>query len=421
MEEKGTRTNGYSRMDRRSHTHCYSWPGTYHITIQTNKQLKQPLGVIAGDINKENGSPNAPYVALTDIGQMVEHELTTSITAHYPMIEVQDHIVMPEHLHAIVVVHKGIVSAAGKETHLGQVIAGFKKGCNRRYWAIEEQRGKPAGTRTEAAAIPPQECTAVHPQECAAVHPQQCYAVHPHEKKRVPSNGSTGRTPLFEYGYVDVMPVDEQQLKQQRQYIRNNPRSRLLRTLNRSWLQPQRQTIPTALTPSALRGYLQRECHPTQFTQETWAQLYERLLIVNNQVVCDSYGNRHLLAQRLLPVVCHRRDASLFPQQKERCLAAAQAGAVLVSARIAKGEQAIINEAEERSLPVIIVEDNGFPQRYHPSERRIQQCAESRLLLVSPWHYCYRPRQESISVVTCKAMNCIVQSLCRTKDTWWKV
>lgn len=111
---------------------------------------------------------------------------------------------------------------------------------------------------------------------------------------KVPSNGTTGREPLFSYGYVDVMPIDERQLEQQRQYIRNNPRSRLMRTQNRAWLHTQRLAVPTALSPSALKGYLQKECSPAQINDDAWLRLQDRLLTLNGSVACDSYGNQQL-------------------------------------------------------------------------------------------------------------------------------
>ena len=165
--------------------------------------------------------------------------------------------------------------------------------------------------------------------------------------------------PLFEAGYCDVMPVDAEQLATQRAYIHDNPRSRLQRMMNRTWLQPQRHTIDTAVSPRALYRYLQREC-PQQLTAEAVAMLEKRLLVAAQQVICDSYGNAQLLQRRLLPVVCHRKDAALFAQQKARCLAEAAKGAVLVSARISKGEQEILDTALLSGYPVIRIEDNGF-------------------------------------------------------------
>lgn len=137
-------------------------------------------------------------------------------------------------------------------------------------------------------------------------------------------------------------------------------------------------------------------------------------------VTCDSFGDRRLLAAHLLPVVCHREDAARFAQQKTCCLDAAARGAVLVSARIAKGEQEIMNESVNHGFPVIIIADNGFPDRYHPSQERLDRSAAGRLLIVTPWQYRYRAAADTIHVPRCKAMNCVAQALCRTKDTWWK-
>ena len=92
--------NSYNhRMDRRSRHKRYEWPGTYHITIKVNDVYRQPLGEVVGCISEADGSPDAPRVELSEAGRMVERELTTSITAHYPMIEVRDYVVMPDHLH----------------------------------------------------------------------------------------------------------------------------------------------------------------------------------------------------------------------------------------------------------------------------------------------------------------------------------
>jgi hypothetical protein len=277
------------------------------------------------------------------------------------------------------------------------VIAGFKKGCNRRYWELtgqEDHRGEPDG----ATQI----------------------ATEGRQREKVPSDATSGRTPLFASGYVDVMPIKDGQLEQQRQYIHNNPRSRLLRITNRDWLFPQRGGINTALSLPALKGYLLREYALAESDTQIWQNIQQRLLMNGTYVDGDSYGNRQLFSQRLLPVVCHRKDLRFFAKHKDVCLAAAAEGAVLVSARIARGEQDIIDEAVSRGYPVILIADNGFPVIYHPSERRIALCADGRLLIVTPWKYNYRRVDETISVAECKTMNCIAQALCRLKDDWWK-
>ena len=214
------------------------------------------------------------------------------------------------------------------------------------------------------------------------------------------------------------MPLKEGQLERQREYIHNNPRYRLMRQQNR--LLTQRGSVAPALTLSALKGFLQRECGANHINAEKWETIVDRLLSDNNLVVCDSYGNSQLLSGCLLPVVCHRKDASLFAVQKVRCLSTAASGALLVSARIAKGEHDIIDTAIQRGYPVVTVEDNGFPTIYHPSEQRIKLCADNKLLILSPWKYAYHHVGDTISAAECKTMNCIVQAICRKKDSWWK-
>lgn len=391
-------------MTRRSAAHDYSRPGIYHITMHVAEGVGSPLGKVAGDVQAPDGSPDAPRVDLTPIGRMVEHELLSAIRPRYPMVEVQDYIVMPDHLHFLAVVTAPLVNSGGHPTHLGQVIAGFKYGCTMKYRAMLANRSaEPAGT-----VYPP-----VSPAGVAA----------------------TPKPKLFEDGYCDVMPVDEAQLATQRTYIHGNPRSRLLRTSHRAWLMPRRSGIVTALTVAALLGYLRRECAPSQATPEALAAITGRMLTwgraaalenravepSGTEIVCDSYGDTALITERrCLPVVCHRKDNNRFDEQMARCLDEAAAEAVLVSPRIAKGEQAIMDEAIRRGYPVVLVADNGFPDRYHPSAAQLDLCAAGRLMLVTPWRYQYRGRKETITVPECKAMNCLTQALCKTKDSWWK-
>lgn len=393
-------------MKRRSPGNNYKNPGFYHITINVYDRKKQSLGRIIGDLQCPDGHPNAPRVELTAIGKMVEHELLHSITRHYPVIEIQEYVVMPEHMHFIVNVKNSLISKNGRQTHLGQVIAGFKEGCNRRYWEIIGQG---------EVTTKPQPTTSAPTPSVAGGFTTSAPASGAKKLRYV-----SGRQPLFASGYVDVISLKPGQLETQRAYIRTNPRNRLLRTNNPIALRPQRKTIDTLVTPNALRGYLIREHALPTDNALMWQALIERLQIDNNHIVCDSYGNLQLLEHQLLPIVCHRKDKPSFAQHKQACLNAAASGAVLVSARIAPGEQGIIDETIAQGHPVILITDNGFPEIYHPSEARLQLCTDNRLLLLSPWTYQYRLATEEITVAQCKAMNCIVQAICHTKDDWWK-
>lgn len=396
------------RMDRRAVAHDYTRPGLYHITMHVAECLGQPLGAVVGSLSVADGSANAPHTALTKVGQMVEYELLNAIHQHYPMVAIQDYVIMPEHLHCLMVVSDRIVSKNGTVRTIGDVITGFKVGCNRQYWEII-QRTKPAATLSDAGTVAGGSGSV--------------------------SSGSVAgtRQPLFAPGYCDVMPVDAAQLATQRAYIAGNPRSRLLRMSNRAQLTVQHGSIMTALTPAALRGYLLRECPPLVATAKALAAIEGRLLNTTGDktaghsaagkrvIACDTFGNRALLTEhRCLPVVCHHKDAARLSEQKQRCLEEAAHGAVLVGTRIAPKEREIMDEAVKHGFPVITLHDNGFADRYHPSAERLDLCAADRLLIVSPWKYQYRGKNEQVTVLFCKTMNCVAQALCRTRDDWWK-
>ena len=73
-----------------------------------------------------------------------------------------------------------------------------------------------------------------------------------------------------------------------------------------------------------------------------------------------------------------------------------QFGGEFVVSRVMKGEEILFPSAD------IILEKGD------------------KLLIVTPWRYIYRHTHEPISVAECKTMNCVVQAMCRTKDSWWK-
>lgn len=402
-------------MQHRSPGNNYTHPGIYHITITISDRKAQSLGRVTGDLQYPDGHPDAPKVELSVIGKMVEYELLHSISYHYPFIEVQDYVIMPEHMHFILNVKNSIISKNGRMTHLGQIIAGFKNGCNRRYWEITGQE--------EIAAKPLPTTSAPTPSAFRASSPSSVaggFATNAPVSGAKKSRFSSGRPPLFSQGYVDVIPLKDGQLETQRAYIHANPRNRLLRTTNRANLFPQRKTIDTLVTLPALKGYLVKERALAENDTATWEMLKNRLMVDNLHITCDSYGSLTLLSKRLLPVVCHRNDLRFFAKHKDACLTAAAEGAVLVSARIARGEQDIIDEVIALGYPVILISDNGFPTIYHPSEARLGLCASGHMLLVTPWSYQYRHNNQEITVAECKTMNCIAQALCHTKDNWWK-
>ena len=185
-------------MQRRMVSHNYSLPGIYHITLHVADRVGQPLGQVEGLLDQPDDTLNGPHVELTPVGQMVRDELLSSMSTHYPMVSVDTFVIMPEHLHALIEVKKPLISRNGRSTHLGQVIAGFKKGCNRRYWAMTEQdlpTGEPLETLDVLSGSPAEVTSPGSP----ALSGSPAEVTLP-AGKRVPSDGTTGRPPLFAFG-----------------------------------------------------------------------------------------------------------------------------------------------------------------------------------------------------------------------------
>ncbi len=217
-------------MNRRSYYCDYSRPGIYHITLKAAEALRHPFGRVVGDIDKPDGDPDAPHVELTPIGQMVEQELLHSISLHYPMMEVQDYVIMPEHMHFIIKAHRRIVSKNGCMMNLGQVIAGYKYGCNHRWW---EMTGQLLDQRPEATGTKRPEATGTKRPEATGTKLPEAANTHVASSSAAGTQGAMPLPTLFSEGFTDVIPLNEEAVAQKRAYIKGNPRSRLLRASHR--------------------------------------------------------------------------------------------------------------------------------------------------------------------------------------------
>ena len=132
---------------------------------------------------------------------------------------------------------------------------------------------------------------------------------------------------------------------------------------------------------------------------------------------CSAVGNLSLLAaaKKLRVRISRSIDAALLELEKERLLAAARAGAVLVSPAISPGEKAITRAAFDEGLSLIVLLDNGLDPLSKPSGERFLACAEGRLLLLSPFPH--RNNRITVTRATCEQLNGLAWDIARERDS----
>ena len=98
------RLNKFTGKDRHSirlKDYNYSWPGFYFVTICVKDKE-----CCLGKIIEFNNSFDGPIVKLTKLGEIVK-DIWWSIPKHHQMTEIDEFIIMPNHLHGIIIINNG--------------------------------------------------------------------------------------------------------------------------------------------------------------------------------------------------------------------------------------------------------------------------------------------------------------------------
>lgn len=233
------------------------------------------------------------------------------------------------------------------EEGLGKVILGFKQACNKEFRRL----------------------VGVEPVAVAQQQAQQ-QAQQPAQQPLDRYHGL-----LFERGYNDSILLRRGQLETMKRYLADNPFRLAMKRARPEYLRV-RQGVDVCGS------------------------------------ACSAVGNLSLLtaARKLRVRISRSIDATLLEREKERLLAAARKGAVLVSPAISPGEKAITRAAFDEGLPMIVLLDNGLDPMSKPSGERFRACAEGRLLLLSPFPH--RNNRVTISRATCEALNALAWDIC---------
>ena len=379
-------------MKRRDDHNDYHGRRMYMITLEV--EGRRPLfGEVVGDPFSMAASPEAPRVELSPIGAMVQAEWQ-GIPRYYPQIEVLSLQMMPDHLHGILFVHESL------PVHLGHVLGGFKKGCERKWSAM---LGAAANGAANGAAAKPQPTPnaimeqAVGVSSSAITSPSSPVPASPSspvpaspsspvpaspscllsvQGAALPQLLSASKPRLFALGYNDLLLKSYDELQRWKHYLADNPRRLLLKRARPEFLRPW-------------------------FNMERGGYTFAAI------------GNLELLDSpcRLQVRVSRRCTSAQVQEEVARYLAAAREGAVLVSPSISPGEKAVMRAAFDARLPLIVLVENGFTPLTKPRGEQFDACAAGRLLLLAPWEH--HNDRRAITVQQCQQLNLMATALCR--------
>lgn len=343
---------------RRSYWHDYCEAGLYMLTMVIEGRHRL-FGTIVGSANARAGSGEAPHMALSELGRRVLQEEVPRISQHYPMVEVWQVAMMPDHIHLLVWVKAPLPE--GK--HLGMVVRGFKTGCTRAWWRWQDEaRGLGGETPSTAAQ-----------NKSAAV------------AKAFPLAEDKGQRPvLYEKGYHDRIINRPGMLENIKRYMKENP----------------------------LRARIREEC----------PRLMERQLhlwIGGREYA--AFGNLFLLKYPIKEqVFFHRRDrqtglpteeTEAYRKAHHRLLRQAEEGTVLITPGVSKGEKLVVDAALDARLPLILLQKEPITPYWKPSQRRFYACAAGHLLILAPWQV-----DDSSDYASFHQMNDYARELCSAAE-----
>ena len=378
MDNKPTATSYKRRMNGWD----YTQPRIYMLTLAT--EGRQPLfGTLTGDPTLPAAAPEGPHLQPTELGAAVLQEVD-GIPRFYPQITIIARQLMPDHLHILLYVRQAL------PVHIGQVVAGFKAGCNRRWRELgcpqmaqrsqqpqRQNRWSPNNAAPGSVALEPGAVSG-----SVASSPGMLSG-------SVPVSGSTSAVSgsvaggfaarknsglLWEQGYHDRVLSNQGQLQRLVDYILDNPRRSLIKRHHTEWFRP-RQITAAGTTLHAL-------------------------------------GNLQLLqaaSRRAVRISNHITDEQRTSQQQD-LLTAARQGTVLISPFISAGERQVEGAAMQEHLPLVKLLDNGFAPYYKPQGQDFDACAEGRLLLLTP--YDYTTQKVVLTRSMCNNLNVLAARLC---------
>ena len=345
-------------MKRRSVHNDYYGRRVYMLTLAVEGR-RAILGKLVGDVNDE---ANPPRIDLSPLGKAVE-ACWDNIPKYHPEVKCLKLQIMPDHLHGILFVERAI------DIHMGQVVSGFKAGCNKAYREIYSE------------AVPLSTRRAVVPLDKESQAASSCYTAPPYSNLPLPSQmrlkkDDRSKGLLFERGYNDLINKHYDMLPRMLNYLDDNPRRLAI-----------------------------KRAHPDYFKVRFGIRIGEQTYA--------AIGNRFLLDHPdKLQVQCTRRlTDDEVRSTTEQYISKARQGAILVSPAISKGEQHVMRTALDEHLPIIFLTPWGFTTFSKPGHQYYNACAEGRLLILAPWEH--QKQRIPLTRAMCLQLNSMTKDICQ--------
>ena len=313
-----------SCQTRRMYGHDYAARGTYEVTIVVADR-RPVFGEIVGS-TKVGGE--TPHLKPSVLGQTVLDAEIPKIHHYYPMVDVWQVCLMPDHLHMIVRINRPLPE--GK--HLGIIIGAFKGGVSRAWWRLNSAADA-ADTGVADTGMADTGAARVAVASAAASH-----------------------APLFEPGYNDHILMREGQLDNWKRYLRDNPRRYLMRREYPDLFQRSLCIVIGGMRYSAFGNMLllrQPEKHQVFFHRRT------------NGIPTE--------------------ETDFWKTESRRLISLAESGDVLVTPGISECEKRIKGMALRRGLRMIHLQSAPIGQYWKPERSRFEACAQGSLLILAPW------------------------------------
>ncbi len=331
-------------------------------------EVKGPGGWVSVETARAAREPYRPEeiearVVASELGREVER-CWGEIGRYYPQVRPIGFQLMPEHLHGLLFVTEPMAC------HLGQVIKGFKIGCNKAARALGVISSPTLSART-------------------------------------------GQAGLFAEGFQDTILLRAGQLDNMFHYLADNPRRRAIKALFPGLFRVVAElALPLATggadAPreigrfSALgnRFLLQRPLAQVQVSRSDLVYRREPKPGGGLKIARDATG---------APIVAFASPR--FAEKKALLFAAAKHGSVLISPCVSDGEREIARLALHADLPLVTLHNKGFSKLQKPSGRYFDACADGRLLMLAPAAWPYQPGEKKMTRFDATAMNRLCQWL----------